>query len=206
MARRHHDLRMRGGAMRPSDMRSEGLQPKHAAMITMVERPFNACYKVPNVASLGPGITSDPYAVYWPVGGIVRGMRGCIVGTSVPLEAMGSIGVTITILDGREDLFKSAGAAGIAGPDFNIFASLFGQDSFQKLILERPVTQALAWQVRFHNFHASLTFTPDLTFYVDEDPRGVHRFTDGRVEVPENTEVEVYSPSGRRQTWIAELD
>lgn len=210
MRHRNHgpfvDERMRHEhATAPRDLRGAGMKPQRTNTITRVQRAFSCCYKVPNIGALGPGLESNPYPVYWPVSGMVRMMNATTVADG-SREGMSSIGVEITILDGREDLFKSAGAAGNAGPDYNIFASLFGLDGDRDFMLERPVTNALAWQVRFKNFHASNTFTPDLTFYVDEDPGGVHRFSDRRIEVPRGTEIEVYSPSGARRAFIAELD
>jgi len=34
----------------------------------------------------------------------------------------------------------------------------------------------------------------------------VHRYSDRRIEVPDGTEIEVYSPSGRRRGMIAKLE
>jgi hypothetical protein len=205
--RRHgksQDLRMRREtAVRPRDLRGFGLMPQRTGTITRVMRPFSCCYKVANVTSLPANSGSNAYPVYWPVSGMVRMMNGTTVGDG-SRKGQSAIGVEITILDGREDLFKSAGAAGNAGPDYNNFASLFGLDGDRDFILERPVTAALAWQVRFFNF-SDTAYTPDLTFYVDEDPRGVHRYSDRRIEVPSGTTIEVYNESGQRRQMVAEL-
>lgn len=207
MRRRYQDERMRHrDATHPRDLRGTGLMPQRTGTITRVARPYSCCYKVANIAAIAPGAGSNPYPVYWPVSGMVRQINGCVLAMPNDGESMSSIGVEITILDGREDLFKSAGAAGNAGADYNIFSSLFGAFGDKDFILERPVTAALAWQVRFFNFHPSNTYTPDLTFFMDEDPRGVHRYSDRRIEVPDGTEIEVYAPSGRRRALIAKLE
>jgi hypothetical protein len=178
-------------------------QPPHVGTDFGVVRPYNCTYKVQGITPLAGQATSNPYPVYWPVGGIVREIYGTVQSPDLadnPQSLMQRIGVTITILDGREDIFKSAAAAGSAGADFNRYASLFGLNGERRFILQRPIYAALAWQVRFTNFGSSDDgdLTPDLTFFVDEDPHGTNRVHYNRVQVPEGVEIEVYGPSGSR--------
>src|SRR5262249_47658759 len=149
----HRQHRTRGD-IQHGDARGD--QPRHEKTITGVRRPYNVVYKVQGVQPIagtdtpGTPTQSNPYAVDWPVAGMVREMYGTVrssdetVIQSGSAAAMANIGVEITILDGREDIFKSAGAAGSAGADFNTFSALFGANGERVFILERPIYAALA--------------------------------------------------------------
>lgn len=178
--------------------------PRHENTITGIRRPYDCTYRLADVQPMDSGDDQGPLPMYWPVSGIVRELTGTVISSDESLIASGSpaamamIGVTITITDGREDIFKEAAASGNAGPGFTSFHALFGAWGERILTLERIVKNAYAWQVRFRNFAPptlEATLTPELVCFLDEDPHGVHR-QGNRVAVPIGTEVEVYGGRG----------
>jgi len=190
--------------MRPSDLILGGV--RHEGTVTGYRRPYDCSYICANAPPLAAGIESDPLPMYWPVSGIVRELQGTVRSSDESIiqsgsrQAMALMAVTITIADGREDLFKQAAASGNAGAGFTSFASLFGLDGERICTLERIVKNAYAWQIRFKALHtaADVTLTPELVAFLDEDPHGTYR-EGNRVSVPFGTQVEVYGgPEGRK--------
>lgn len=192
-------------------------KPRHEKTITGVRRPYNCTYKVAGVVGIAGSTdqpnASNPYPVYWPVGGMVREMYGSVLSSdetkiaSNSPAAFGMIGVEITIADGRADIFKEAAAAGSAGAGFAPYSDLFSVNGSRVFLLERPIYASLAWQVTFCNFSTddTVTLTPSLSFFVDEDQNGVHRAGYGRIEVPFGMVVEVVGgPAGRSTIHTAD--
>lgn len=202
-----HEGRHGARPMRPSDLILGGV--RHEGTVTGYRRPYDCTYKCGNAPALAAGAESDPLPMYWPVSGIVRELQGTVISSDESIiqsgsrQAMALMWVTITIADGREDLFKSAAASGNAGAAFTSFASLFGLDGERICTLERIVKNAYAWSIRFQAMHTAqnVTLTPELVAFLDEDPRGVYR-EGNRVSVPVGTEVEVYG--GRAGNRIIE--
>lgn len=159
---------------------------------------FDRTMSVANVPAVAAGASSGPLTVYWPHGGIIVAMRGTTKGDGSG-TGLASIGVQITVGDGREVINVQGGTTGATTGAFPTFAELMGPVGDQWCLLKRPVYPTLSWTVEFFNWHASQTYTPSLTFFMDSDPGDVRRHYFKRIKVPEGTEVEVFSQRG---SWM----
>jgi hypothetical protein len=111
-------------------------------------------------------------------------------------EAMANVGVTITILDGREDI-SARWRRGQRGRRLQHVPCLFGAAG--ERVSRAPHLRVAAWQVRFCSFlptEAGVDLTPDLSFMMKiptDPPRSV------LASRPLGTQVEVYGfPHGKR--------